>query len=666
MKCSSCEVLIERGLKAVQGVSQVKVSRAREEAEITCSEQVQLDDLQKALRGQGYALSPKSPSGELSSKEPPSSGKPPQEPSASGNPPAKASPSNQPKGGIAGFFRRFRFSRNTRTLEYGKPGESGPNAGKRRYAEIGAIFLFIMAGYLILRQFGLLPRGLGITDNMSYGFIFLIGLVAATSTCLAVAGGLLLAVAARHNERNPGLSGWQRFRPHIYFNIGRVISYTLLGGVIGLLGSMLTFSPKVTGLLTLAASLLMILIGIQLLQVFPWANRINFRMPKFIAHKLYDAGSSGSKTPALLFGAATFFLPCGFTQALQLYVLGQGDFASGALTMLAFSLGTLPSLAGIGAFSSFAFAKGRLQRHFMTFSAVLVIILGIFNIPNGMALAGVGMPLGGAGLNFGGTGAGALLSGASVTGGGAETIGAIDENVKLVDGKQVVDMQVVGLDYYPHKFKVLQGVPVEWRIDGSRAEGCAQVISVPKLGLTEFIPRQGIKTIEFLPQEVGVIPFSCTMGMTTYGAAFEVVENPAGVKAAALAGNPEGAAGTGEGAEGDGDQNGAAAPGGLGETGSECNPEVMNCNLQKIFMEVSREKGFYPRTHVVKKGIPVEMEVDTKLRLGGCMSTMVIPEYGVAHLLEMGKTTLRFTPEKAGTFPFTCSMGSKQGEFIVI
>jgi len=51
--------------------------------------------------------------------------------------------------------------------------------------------------------------------------------------------------------------------------------------------------------------------------------------------------------------------------------------------------------------------------------------------------------------------------------------------------------------------------------------------------------------------------------------------------------------------------------------------------------------------------------------LGGCMSTMVIPEYGVAHLLDMGKTTLKFTPTKKGTFPFTCSMGSKQGEFIV-
>ena len=477
MKCASCEVLIERALKKVEGVSEVQVSRANEEVNVKCSENVNLDDLQRAVHEDGYTLS------------------------------YKDQIINQEKS-------KFLVK------------------NKRRYAEIGAFFLFIVGAYLILQQYDLLPKGLGISNNMSYGFIFLIGLIAASSTCLAVSGGLLLAVSGKFNERHPNLNRRQKFQPHIYFNIGRIASYTVLGGAIGLFGSVLTISPRLTGIITIAASIVMIIVGIQLLQIFPGANKIQFKMPKFIAHKLYDAGNnenSTSKKGSFLFGASTFFLPCGFTQALQLYVLGKGDFLTGALTMLAFSLGTLPSLAGIGAFSSFA--KGKVLQHFMTFSAVLVIILGLFNMPNGLALAG-----------------------ASITLEKNEISTTIDENVKIIDGKQIVDMKIIGLDYYPHKFKILQGMPVEWRIDGTKAQGCAQVISVPKLGLTEFMPRQGIKTIEFVAKEIGKIPFSCTMGMTTYGAAFEVVPNSEGIESGSFKENIE----------------------------NECNPDIMDCNAQKI------------------------------------------------------------------------------------
>ena len=100
----------------------------------------------------------------------------------------------------------------------------------------------------------------------------------------------------------------------------------------------------------------MVVMGLQLLQIFPWLNKFQIKMPKFIAHKVYDgsAKKKSGKVSSFLFGGATFFLPCGFTQALQLYVLSKGSFSAGALTMLAFSLGTLPALAGIGAVSSFS------------------------------------------------------------------------------------------------------------------------------------------------------------------------------------------------------------------------------------------------------------------------------------------------------------------------
>ncbi len=553
MTCSSCEVLIERGLKKVPGVENVKVSRLKEEAEIECVEQVTLEQLQEAVKDKGYHLSPK---------------------------------------------------------------ESTPTTAKNfilrnpdRYVEIGGMFLLMVGGYLLLKQLNLLPEGISVSENMGFGAALLIGLVAAMSTCLAVAGGLLLAVAGKYNEKYPHLSGWQKFRPHISFNIGRIVSYTFLGGMVGLLGAVLTLSPQVTGILTILSSILMLIIGLQLLHIFPWINRIQLKMPKFIAHRVYDASATTPSTAgSFLFGAATFFLPCGFTLALQLYILGTGNFMTGALTMLAFALGTLPSLVGIGFFSSFT--KGAVYRHFITFTAILVIILGLFNIPNGLALTG------------------------ATIGVESDTPYQLAEDINIVGGKQIVSMKVDYLDYVPARFTVVEGVPVEWHIDGTKAVGCAQVISVPSLGITEYLPRDQEKVITFTPPAgTNSIKFSCSMGMAGPGV-FMVVPNTRGVKPAQL---------------------------------EETNAIAVNSGeVQKLSMEISRERGFYPNSFIVKKGIPVEVEIDAQVAMRGCMSTLVIPKYNVAHLLALGKTILRFTPTDEGSVPFTCSMGSRMGEFRVV
>ena len=139
----------------------------------------------------------------------------------------------------------------------------------RDYLEIGAVFVVLAAIALALQRFHLLPRGLSVSDQMSYGLVFVIGLVASVSSCLAVTGGLLVALAAKYNEANPDLTDRQRLTPHVYFNAGRLISYTLLGGAIGALGSALTLSPAASGALTLLASLIMVLLGLNMLGLFP-------------------------------------------------------------------------------------------------------------------------------------------------------------------------------------------------------------------------------------------------------------------------------------------------------------------------------------------------------------------------------------------------------------
>ncbi len=571
MHCASCEVLIERKLKKIPGVEKVEVRHTTGRAELFSSrENLKLHELQDAIKDDGYSVT------------------------------------------------------------FCEDRHESPEAAKHQntaedYTQIGAMFLFVMALYLTLEQFNLIPAGLGLTDNMSYGFIFLIGLVAATSTCLAVSGGLLLTAAAKYSEMRPNLTGYQKFKPTLYFNIGRVVSYTIFGGLIGALGSAISLSARGTGILSILASLVMIILGFQMLNLFPWMRHFQPRMPKSIAHKIHDLSGRDGQTGAFTLGALTFFLPCGFTQALQLYVLAKGNFAVGAFTMLAFSLGTLPMLLSLGAISSFA--KGSFQKQFLRFSAVLVILLGFWNINNGLALAGLNINLSSFASNNSQIAAAPTLA--------------------IVDGKQVAKMRVDGYSYYPSRFTVQAGIPVEWRIDASRAAGCAQVITAPAIGLTRYLSPQNITTITFTPSEVGTIPFSCAMGMTTRGAAFKVIPRISDAPITAI----------------DENQDKTEQP------SSDCNPKIASCIPtlnQKFDMEISRERGFYPNSFTIKKGVSVEITINDKTPLGGCMSVMVIPQYDVTLPLKLGINLLAFKPTETGTIYATCSMGNRMIQFNVI
>ncbi len=257
---------------------------------------------------------------------------------------------------------------------------------RRDYVGIAAIFLILAAAVFALHQFDLLPRGFGVSTDMSYGLVLLIGLVASVSSCIAVTGGLLVAVAAKYNEATGSRPGVQRLKPLIYFNAGRIISYTLLGGVVGALGSALTLSAHSNGILTLVASAIMIVLGLQMLKLFPGLGRLIPTMPKVFGHKIHDLAARETKGGAFLLGATTFFLPCGFTQALQLYVLAKGSFTVGALTMLAFAVGTLPALLSLSAITSFA--RGAFQKYFLRVAGAAVVVLGLVNIQYGFVLTG--------------------------------------------------------------------------------------------------------------------------------------------------------------------------------------------------------------------------------------------------------------------------------------
>lgn len=375
----------------------------------------------------------------------------------------------------------------------GRPAAGG-GAGTtpRDYLEIAAAFAILAGLVLALQHLGLLPSGISVSDTVSLGLAFGIGLVASVSSCIAVTGGLLVAVAAKYNAANTHLTGLERLQPHLYFNAGRLVSYALLGGAVGALGSALMLSPAATGLLTLLASAVMIVLGLQMLGLFSSLGRLMPTIPRSLAQRIHGLAERDTKQTAFLLGGLTFFLPCGFTQALQLYVLAKGDFLTGALTMLAFALGTLPALLSLSAVSSFA--RGALQRRFLRFAGAAVVLLGVMNIQSGLVLTGIGREP------------------ASV----AEHAKATDEaQQSAVREPQRISMKVVGLDYQPNRFTVKQGAPVQWWIDASQADGCGRILLAPRLRIQKILSASSTTLITFTPDHPGEYAFNCGMGMMT-------------------------------------------------------------------------------------------------------------------------------------------------------
>lgn len=438
MTCRSCELTVERKWKILPGIKNVDVNAATGQARVVVEgDMPSLAQLQHALGDQKYTVHHGS------------------------------------KKHIA-----------PRTIQHKRPS----------FLRLLGLFALVFIAGQIFLKLGLLKTNFSVGSGMSFGAIFVIGLVAASSSCIAITGGLLLSAAAKFNERYASARSIARMRPVVLFVAGRIVSYTILGGLLGIVGAALSPSPTVTAIIAIIAAIYMIIMGLDMLHIAPtWLKACMPRMPKRLSHRIMDA--EGKEHPLAPFGlgAATFFLPCGFTQALQLYALTTGSFTTGAVLMLAFALGTAPALLALGWASSSL--KGKTGRFFFQFSGALVVVLGFWNIQNGLTI--VGYP-----LSF------PNVSGASV----AEARGNTALSGRMEGDTQVITMNINGGGYSPDQFTLRAGVPVRWEVEGTNAGGCLSVLVSRQLGIQKFL-QPGNNVIEFTPSQPGQVAFSCSMGM---------------------------------------------------------------------------------------------------------------------------------------------------------
>ncbi len=238
--------------------------------------------------------------------------------------------------------------------------------------------------FILLQKLGIIHLVGG--GNVTYGTAFAVGIIASLSTCMAVVGGLVLSMSATFAKEG------DKVKPQIMFHAGRIVSFFILGGVIGAIGSAFTLNTTGTFVLGLIIAIVMLILGINLLDVFPWAKRLQPSMPKFISKRAHKVSNLSHTLTPLLVGIATFFLPCGFTQSMQLYTLTTGSFLKGGLTMLSFALGTLPVLALIS-FSSFSIQKSSKSGIFFKSAGLIVIIFALFNLINPLVIIGLIPPV---------------------------------------------------------------------------------------------------------------------------------------------------------------------------------------------------------------------------------------------------------------------------------
>lgn len=333
---------------------------------------------------------------------------------------------------------------------------------------------------------GLDTRIQALTQGASAGSALVVlglGVAASVSTCMALVGGLVVSLSASVPSTATELT---RLRPHLAFNAGRIVGFAALGAAVGAVGRSLAPSGLLLAAMILAAAAVMAIIGVRLTGVSPRIAAWQLALPGSWG-RWARGGSGGGTGRAMATGAATFFLPCGFTQAVQLYALSTGSARDGAIVMALFAAGTTPGLLAAGAAASTARRGSGRALHVV---GVVVIAFALVT----------------------GSGAVTQIAPGLATG----TIHATERTANVVDagGVQEVTTSVVADGYAPDVSVVYVGEPVRWTLLPDWY-GCSSVVVARSLGFPEIDVLRGPATVEFTLDEPGTYPYACVMGMFT-------------------------------------------------------------------------------------------------------------------------------------------------------
>src|SRR5450759_1543000 len=351
----------------------------------------------------------------------------------------------------------------------------------------------------------------GKLDDLSTGGLLLVlalGLAAGVSTCMAMVGGIILAIsasAAKHSTASRAAARSSAWRINLVFQAVRIGGFGLLGAALGALGGRAAMPQPVVVALMVAVAVTMLLVGVRLTELSPRIAGWSPTIPGAVGDRLGLTGDLPARRTAgvALAGAATFFLPCGFTQAVQLYAFSTGSPLSAGAIMATFAIGTAPALLALaGAPTLF---KGTRKVAMLRALGVVVVGFAVINANSALRLAGVDVSR----VTF------------SV---GASAPQAVSSNVTLTPVDQTVNTEQGATGYAPADAIVFAGRPTHWVITSTAPFTCAASLTSQDLGV-QGVLAEGRNVIELPKLAAGTYNYSCSMGM--YSGRIVVIDPPA-------------------------------------------------------------------------------------------------------------------------------------------
>jgi sulfite exporter TauE/SafE len=331
----------------------------------------------------------------------------------------------------------------------------------------------------------------------NYWLAFITGLTTGGISCFAVQGGLLTSALATEEEMN--ISKNLRARALVAFLISKLVAYTILGFILGIIGKGLVVSPKIQGLLQITIGVYMLITAANLANLHPFFKHFVITPPKFIFKILRNQTKVKSFFTPIFLGVLTILIPCGVTQAMMLLAISAGNPIVSAGIMFAFILGTSPVFFAIGMAATELFKRKALA----VLAALVVAIMGIYSINSGQVLRGSVHTL----QNYWKV---AFESGES------------GKNAPVNSGFQEVIINVSSHGYTSDVNTLKLGIPVRLTLITSGVASCARAFTIPGYNISKVLPQTGSEIIEFTPTKTGLLTYTCSMGM--YSGSFNVIE----------------------------------------------------------------------------------------------------------------------------------------------
>lgn len=406
-----------------------------------------------------------------------------------------------------------------------------------------SLLVIMISLYILFQQLGVLnllaPSQLADT-KMGYGMLFVVGVITSVH-CVAMCGGINLSQSLNVNQNDINNANKLKIlKPAFLYNLGRVISYTVIGFILGLVGMLIGgffdtgISALFQGVIKIIAGIFMVVMGINMLNIFPALKQLNVRPPQFLVKKI-NKKKRANNTPIVV-GMLNGLMPCGPLQSMQIVALASENAFVGAFSMFMFSLGTVPLMLGFGSLISVLGKK--FSQKVMSVGAVFVVVLGLSMLSQGGSLSG---------LFFSNTLLmiiivlsiiGVIVSSSfsrqnklanvivvcvvifvsSIMGNHLHNNYSTNESqtalqdVQIIDGVQVVS-STLDSGKYP-SITVQAGVPVKWIIDAPKGSinGCNYKMLMKEYGI-EHTFSEGENVIEFTPTKSGTFQYTCWMGM---------------------------------------------------------------------------------------------------------------------------------------------------------